>query len=79
MAAAHQSEVDFFHISVRELRGKMAVGCIGFRYQDDSAGEAIEPMHDSRAQIAAAGRELLEAVEQRVHQRPFAARVLVLA
>ena len=38
-------------------------------HQQHAAGEAVQPVHDSRPQRAAHAGERLEAVQQRVHQR----------
>ena len=63
----HEREIDFLNAARGELLCEIAVSGISFRDEQHAAREAIETMHDARAQIAADGRERREPVQQRVH------------
>jgi hypothetical protein len=66
--AVSEGDVDLLHLADSELRGKMAMGSVVARDQDDAASEAIQPVDDAGAKMAAYGRKLLEAMQHRINE-----------
>jgi len=55
--ALDEGEVSLLDFSVGELRGEMAVGCVGAGDQENAAGAFVDSMDDAGAQVAADFRE----------------------
>ena len=58
------------------MRSQHGVGAIVFGHDDEPAGVLVEPVHNAGPQVSAGGRKSLKAVQQRVHQRSAAARIV---
>ena len=51
--AVHQREVDLLHLAPGELRRQRLVRGVVLGHQQHAAGEAVQPVHDARPQVAA--------------------------
>ena len=74
----NQRNVGLFHLAAGKHLSQRRMGAVVFGHHDQAARIFIEPVNNSGAQVAARGRKRLEPVQQRIHQRAPAARVLVL-
>ena len=64
--AFDQGQINLLHLARRELQCKIAMGRVRLRHQQNATGETVEAMYDAGTQIAADGRERLEAMQQGV-------------
>ena len=64
--ALHQGQIDLLHLPAGELTGQFQMRGVGPGNQQRAAGEAVEPVDDAGAFVAAYAGKRFEAVDQRV-------------
>ena len=74
--AMNERDISLVHLAPAELFGQLPVRLIVLGNDHQSAGGAIEAMHNSGAQFAANLGKLLEVVQQGIDQRCLVARVV---
>ena len=67
--APHQRDVLLLDLAIVELPRQLLVRAVVLRHDHQPGRAAIEPMDDARPQLAADAAQILDVVQQRVHQR----------
>ena len=65
-----QRHVLLLDLAILELTGKLLVRRVVLGYHHQPRGAAIQSMHDARASLAADATQIVDMMEQRIHQRP---------
>jgi len=74
--AVDESEVGLGDLALGEHVAKLAVGAVVLGYEDDAAGLLVEAVDDAGAEVAADFGEVIEVVQESVHQRAAVAGVV---
>src|SRR5882672_8536490 len=74
--ALHQGDVGLVHFAGGKLLRQFSMRLVVLGDHHQSAGGAIEAMHDSRAEFAADSRECAKMMQQSIHQRATVAGVV---
>ena len=72
----HQPEITLADLAARKLLAQFAMHHVVLGHDEQAAGVLVEPVDDSRTQIAARLGQFGEAIEQRIDQRSPIARIV---